>query len=318
MKNSNLISLVIPTYNRAEFLKSLLEDLLLQNIDDFEFIVIDDGSIDNTQSVVNNFCGKVAYHKKSNGGPSSARNVGIHLAAGKYIKFVDSDDSCDLAAIRAVHQCMQTMSTKQIALGDVVCVNANHEPVKSTYGLPLAAPYEVVKRIAFFERDTPSCLGLFPKQALVDVGLFDENLWLGEDSELAFRLLSQGYEFIRIPKVVSFAMQHNGDRLTNNVDFSYIQRYRKLIEKIINSTFPSIQPTNEEISAYSKRIWIRARELARLGSNDDARYFFDLAFNLAGNNAYVGNKITKIMYEFFHPTDVEKYLSRMKKLYLSS
>lgn len=99
MKNSRLIcpiaSVVIPTYNRAMDLRRCLVSLTLQSNKDFEVIVCDDGSTDNTSDVVQEF-GKhlsIKYLKLENfGGPARPRNRGIKQARGKYIAFLDSDD----------------------------------------------------------------------------------------------------------------------------------------------------------------------------------------------------------------------------------
>lgn len=89
-----LVSVVIPTYNSAQYLPEAIESVLSQSWQDFEIIIVDDGSTDNTQELVSAFKSiKIRYvRQESSGGPSSPRNVGIHHARGKYISFLDSDD----------------------------------------------------------------------------------------------------------------------------------------------------------------------------------------------------------------------------------
>ncbi len=86
-------SIIIPTYNRAGFISKTLQSLLNQSYTDFEIIVVDDGSTDNTAEVMANFVGeKISYHKKENAERAAARNFGARLAKGEYINFFDSDD----------------------------------------------------------------------------------------------------------------------------------------------------------------------------------------------------------------------------------
>jgi glycosyltransferase involved in cell wall biosynthesis len=90
-----LVSVVIPTYNRSLEIVRCLSSLVSQTFREFEVLVCDDGSTDNTQEVVNTFAGSlnIKYFWLTNfGGPARPRNVGIQNANGKYIAFLDSDD----------------------------------------------------------------------------------------------------------------------------------------------------------------------------------------------------------------------------------
>ena len=94
MKNCPKVSIIIPTYNRAHPLKRAIQSVLNQTYQDFEVIVVDDGSTDNTEAVVKNLNDeRVRYkrHKKKKG-VSATRNTGIASARGEYIAFQDSDD----------------------------------------------------------------------------------------------------------------------------------------------------------------------------------------------------------------------------------
>jgi glycosyltransferase involved in cell wall biosynthesis len=86
-------SVIIPTFNRAEYLGQAIESVLSQTLQDFEIIVVDDGSTDNTREVALSYKDtRVNYVHKDNGGVSSARNTGIKTSRGEYIALLDSDD----------------------------------------------------------------------------------------------------------------------------------------------------------------------------------------------------------------------------------
>jgi glycosyltransferase involved in cell wall biosynthesis len=91
MKN-DFISVVIPTYNRASFFKEAIDSVLSQTFRDFELIVVDDGSTDETPELLLSYGNKIKVIKKANKGPSAARNRGIKAAKGEWIAFLDSDD----------------------------------------------------------------------------------------------------------------------------------------------------------------------------------------------------------------------------------
>ena len=86
------ISIIIPTYNNAQFLADAIESVLAQQFDALEIIVVDDGSIDHTQSVLQAYVAHVRYLYQTNAGSAVARNTALSLAGGKYIVFLDADD----------------------------------------------------------------------------------------------------------------------------------------------------------------------------------------------------------------------------------
>lgn len=92
MTDTPLVSVVIPTYNASRWIGETLESVLAQDFTDFEIIVVDDGSTDDTAQVVAGYGERVCCIHKPNGGAGSARNVGIRAARGEYVAFVDADD----------------------------------------------------------------------------------------------------------------------------------------------------------------------------------------------------------------------------------
>lgn len=89
-----MISVIIPTYNAGEYLKEALDSVLAQTVAIREIIVIDDGSTDDTEKIIAPYIEtkKIIYVRKAKGSPASARNVGLRLATGKFIAFLDADD----------------------------------------------------------------------------------------------------------------------------------------------------------------------------------------------------------------------------------
>lgn len=95
MENTPLISVVVPCYNQAQYLDECLQSVLDQTYQNWECIIVNDGSPDNTEEVAQKWVAKDSrfqYLKKENGGLSSARNAGIEVATGEWIQFLDCDD----------------------------------------------------------------------------------------------------------------------------------------------------------------------------------------------------------------------------------
>ena len=94
MSNQPAVSVIIPTFNRASFVRQAIESVLQQRFQDYELIVVDDGSTDETRSVVESLGPRVLYVYQSNRGAAAARNFGVRHARAPWIAFQDSDDLC--------------------------------------------------------------------------------------------------------------------------------------------------------------------------------------------------------------------------------
>ena len=102
------ISIIIPVYNTAKYLKRCFESVLAQDYKNIEMVVINDGSIDNSELIINEYKEKypelISYYNKPNTGVADTRNFGIEQAKGEYIMFLDSDDYIDKALLKTLEK----------------------------------------------------------------------------------------------------------------------------------------------------------------------------------------------------------------------
>ncbi len=102
------VSVIVPVWNTEQYLRQCLDSILSQSLTDIEIIVVDDGSPDNSWSIIDEYIKKfpniVKGFRKENGGQGSARNLGLELADGEFISFVDSDDFLDKNMLEEMYQ----------------------------------------------------------------------------------------------------------------------------------------------------------------------------------------------------------------------
>ncbi|MBK8312824.1 MAG: glycosyltransferase family 2 protein [Acidobacteria bacterium] len=94
------ISVVIPVYNGARTISHTIECVLQQSLKPVDILVVDDGSTDDTAEILKRYGSKIVYIPKQNGGPASARNLGVQFAGGEYVAFTDSDCQPDVHWLR--------------------------------------------------------------------------------------------------------------------------------------------------------------------------------------------------------------------------
>lgn len=131
MSNKRCFSVIITTYNRAELLIRALNSLINQTFTSWEAILIDDGSTDNTHSLIKSFLKElpnITYHFQENQGIVKTRNRGISLTNGKYITFLDSDDEYLPHHLESRHSILQTDKTIDFLHGGVEIIGDTYVP----------------------------------------------------------------------------------------------------------------------------------------------------------------------------------------------
>lgn len=203
-----LVSIVIPTYNRAHLIAQTLTSVLTQTNTNFEIIVVDDGSSDNTDEIVAPFCSEqLHYFRIPNSERGAARNFGTQQAKGKYVNWFDSDDEMlpnHVATIAqlAEHHHFPDIITLHYAIKDKV--NGSISPVQRTY-----TNRRKQRKDYLIEGNFLACNPVIVKRtiALNFPFITDRKLSASEDYELWLRLKAR-FEFIGSDQVTSYLIQH--------------------------------------------------------------------------------------------------------------
>lgn len=129
-----LFSIVIPLYNKETSIAQSLKSLLSQEYDDFEVVIVDDGSTDGSVGVVEDINdSRIRLIKQENGGPSKARNTGVKNAKGEWILFIDADDEMLPDAISNFAKYIENIPNADMFLAEVVVNNAGNQKLSRTY-----------------------------------------------------------------------------------------------------------------------------------------------------------------------------------------
>jgi glycosyltransferase involved in cell wall biosynthesis len=181
----NFISIVIPTYNRASFLKEAIDSVLSQTYRNFELIVVDDGSTDDTPKLLSSYGEKIKVIKKANKGPSAARNRGIKAAKGGWIAFLDSDDVWKPGKLEKQVRFIKDNPEVKICQTEEVWIrNGKRVNPRKKHEMHSGWIYEQCLPLCIV---SPSSV-MIHRDVFEKVGLFDETMLACEDYDLWLRI----------------------------------------------------------------------------------------------------------------------------------
>jgi glycosyltransferase involved in cell wall biosynthesis len=227
------VSVVIATFNRVGFIGETIESVLCQKFQDFELIVVDDGSTDNTPELVRSFGYPIRYFRQANKGPSAARNLGVKQARAPWISIQDSDDVCASNHLEVLYSYARTH-------GDCGMVFANGaylggpEHNRETI-IPKSKSLDLAERGIRLEDLFDKSIvrlqaALISKDCYETVGGHDETLRIAMDLDLAFRLYAR-YPIAYLDEVVFYYRKHQGN-IGRDQELRLLENIR-VIEKLV-------------------------------------------------------------------------------------
>lgn len=203
----SLVSVILPTYNRAYVLKRAIDSVLAQTYENLELIVIDDGSTDGTQDLLNAYSDprlKVMMSGKSGGGAAAARNRGLEAAQGEYIAFQDSDDEWLLEKLERQIAHLESHPKASANISGFLCLTVGFNSLRYRGATELWRNTFMMKRFCYGTQcSTPAWIVRHDKLKLA--GPFDESMVCWEDWELSIRVdCLGGYVALDEPLHVSY------------------------------------------------------------------------------------------------------------------
>ena len=203
--DKNLVSVVIPTYNASNFLIRAIQSVVNQTYKNWELIIVDDGSTDHTRQIVEEFQKKdsrIKYFFQNNKGQGAARNLGIKIANGAYIAFLDSDDEFYENKLERVMSYFVKDKNIAFIYSDASIIGDNlYQKRRSEVVTPYSG--KIYIKLLFNNFITTSTV-VVKKEVLKNCGLFDESDLLRnfEDYDLWLRIAKK-YKIEYIPEVLT-------------------------------------------------------------------------------------------------------------------
>ena len=214
MKHSSIVSIIVPCYNQAQYLQDALNSVLIQTYQEWECIIVNDGSPDNTEEVSREWClrdKRFKYLKKENGGLSSARNEGIKISTGKYILPLDADDMIGSEYLEEAIKILEMQN-------DIGIVYCNAELFGEKNGKWKLPDYS---ENTIFYMNTIFCSAVFRKSDFLKTGGYNTNMIYGlEDWDFWLSLIEMGIGVFKLPHTYFFYRTKKDVSMTNELQLN--------------------------------------------------------------------------------------------------
>ncbi|PEA53585.1 glycosyl transferase [Bacillus pseudomycoides] len=229
------VSIIVPVYNCEEYLSNCIESILNQTYKNIEIVIVNDGSIDQSEKIINEYKVKedrIMYYYQDNCGPSEARNKGILNSTGEYVTFIDADDTVDKYYVELLLNKMINSNS------DLVC--CGYKDI-SEYGVLNYTDFNFNTNISLYSFVDMVCKGtggvlwgkMYKKEIIINRDLkLDKDIFMCEDLVFVLQYASQCQSFSSIKEPLYHYNRCNQNSISSNISIDYIQNYITVCERI--------------------------------------------------------------------------------------
>ena len=290
-----LVSIIIPCFNAERWVAEAISSAVGQSYPEIEVVVVDDGSTDRSLDIIKSTGDRIhVIAGGSNRGACAARNAGLAICSGKYVKFLDADDQLALDIVEKQVHAAESHG------GERLVVFSAHQLMRSdgtSIGRPqLVEPFNAGDPILWSLRNNAqtSCT-LHRRDLLDEVGGFDEALPRGQEYDLHLRMAAAGVRFEYVAGTAVYVRQHLSLDKIGNIDFlaqDPLCEYRWLqdrVQKLRACCAASFSVASMEHIAQD--YWSCGRRLLRSGHPEEAKLYFAAARTLAPHGHLKGSNL---------------------------
>lgn len=303
-----LISVIVPNYNGARFLAQAVDSVLEQVGVDFEVIVVDDGSTDDSESIIQSYGSRILSSFQENCGAAVARNAGLSMARGNYVCFLDSDDMLYPHALAHLYQKLCSLPAEVSAFGNASFFRDDPEAIYfQDTSHPLLRMNEVAAMIG---QNILTGRVLHRIENVHKVSGFDASLPRGQEFDMHFRMSLEGIRFQYVDCNVLRYRVHNsstrisGGGFSGNDSLYFLKlndRHCRLLADKIGDEWPP-----EVAGRMARRLWEIGRGLLREDDTASAAKYFKEARALCRDHCCSGGALYRAFVVLFGPEVAEK------------
>ena len=236
------VSVIIPMYNASRFIVEALQSVFDQTFKDWEIIVVDDGSTDDSRQIIEKYRERLKYFWQENGGPSKARNYGIRESSGEYIAFLDADDVWFPSKLGKQINAFR----RNAALGMVLTDNSlfdEHGIYRTSVGKRnYLMRGNIIKNI-FIRTGVVTSTVMVRKDVFNTIGLFEEELRIAEDDNMWIRIAAHyDIELIDEPLLKFRDHRFRTMRTSDNIEECVLENIQLLTSKYGDRVKAGVEP----------------------------------------------------------------------------
>jgi glycosyltransferase involved in cell wall biosynthesis len=281
-----LVSVIIPAYNAASFVRGAIDSVLHQTFQNFEIIVVDDGSKDGTREAVKPYlCDhRVQYIYQENRGLPGARNAGAKVSGGDYLAFLDADDFFAPNALEWMLHAFQSSNAQWLDVG-VLKLDGENRTVRHPR-TPEGDLFLAILDIDFVTRSP-----FYPRREFFSVGMYDEEIRNREDWDINIRMIAAGKRFVIVDEPLYHYTRTEGSITTGNR-----RRLYSFTELLLRKHHKRLADGGNKEAArlYAKNLWDLARG-----------YFYEIrdpreGFRCAWESIRYDPSLSRLFHPFIH------------------
>ncbi len=233
------VSIIIPVYNGAAFISEAIESIFNQSFQDFELIVIDDGSTDETQEIVHQFGKRLAYFYQKNQGRAATRNAGLKKAKGLYVAFLDADDFWNSDRLERGVRVLDSESDIGLVHGTIEIIDSQGNLDERQTKWAHTFYRQELKKGSGYVRLLQGCAifssaVLFRREFIDQVGYYDESFPIYEDYDWYLRFaLKYRMKLLEGPALIKYRL-HPSNSFTQFTPDEIAKIYLAILDKQLN------------------------------------------------------------------------------------
>lgn len=309
------VSIIIPNYNGAAYLREAIDSAVSQAGVEVEVIVVDDGSTDASREVIDSYGDSIHSIFQKNLGACAARNAGLAIARGESVIFLDSDDLLYPDALKRLYLALGGVEEKSAVYGDARWME--REKLLRHDNTQLPSDMGVIAGL--IGQNLLTGRVLHRTDNVRAVGGFDIKLPRGQEFDMHFRLALQNVRFIHYPADVLYYRIHSSEHRISAKGFSGIDpgyllslndSHRALLEEEFGNEWPGYVRMR-----MAKRLWEIGRGLIREGNELIATEYFAQSKALVVSGGNSGSKLYCLVNHVLGPVYTERLLMRCRQLF---